>query len=600
MVLKDRRIGQRIFPVLLLFLFLFLFEPFGLYPQESRLEDIMKGEMDTFEPSVYHDEIRLEIEGVKEDLDKDLSRLNGEIEDIKFQIIKSDDPADREKLMSILSDLEKKLLSLVSSALEDIGDLRVKDAEMKIAESVESPPPAPSTSSPLSDRILLASSGAFDLFGPETEIGGYLKARINADISKDNDYEDLFEVHPKAFIKLKHPISDRLSIFVSASASYDYYTGGYTHYNHEIELDEAYLDIFFDKFDLRIGNQIVTWGMTDIVNPTDNINPMDITKFITGEVDENKMPIFAAKLDYYYKNTTAEFVLIPFFEEHRYQLWDTDWAFYRPGILGEYAGGMFPWAGLLDEESMNLISSVSYEVTSPITPDESPENFQGGVRISSKIRGWDFSVSYLNTLDKYPTVYLSEDLRDAIENDTVESYIMGLTPQELSQILRLEYERYHVIGFDFATTYGKYGFRGEMGLFLNRFTYTDELVPIKKDYIEYVIGVDRTFGDNLYVNLQFIQKIILDYKKEIIEDEIQNSATLYAYDKFFNEKLIPEVRLYYNINDGDFYVTPKLTYKYTDTLEFSLGLNILEGDPYTIFGYFTNNDQAFFEVKYYF
>jgi hypothetical protein len=124
--------------------------------------------------------------------------------------------------------------------------------------------------------------------------------------------------------------------------------------------------------------------------------------------------------------------------------------------------------------------------------------------------------------------------------------------------------------------------------------------PIKKDYIEYVIGVDRTFGDNLYVNLQFIQKIILDYKKEIIEDEIQNSATLYAYDKYFNEKLIPEVRLYYNINDGDFYVTPKLTYKYTDTLEFSLGLNILEGDPYTIFGYFTNNDQVFFEVKYYF
>ena len=70
--------------------------------------------------------------------------------------------------------------------------------------------------------------------------------------------------------------------------------------------------------------------------------------------------------------------------------------------------------------------------------------------------------------------------------------------------------------------------------------------------------------------------------------------------KFFNDKLIPDVSMSYNITDGDFFITPKVTYKYTDTLEFTFGANIFNGDPYTIFGLFEQNDQFFLEIKYYF
>jgi hypothetical protein len=38
----------------------------------------------------------------------------------------------------------------------------------------------------------------------------------------------------------------------------------------EEQLREAYLDIHFGPMDFRIGKQIIVWGRTDRINPTDN------------------------------------------------------------------------------------------------------------------------------------------------------------------------------------------------------------------------------------------------------------------------------------------------------------------------------------------
>ncbi len=124
----------------------------------------------------------------------------------------------------------------------------------------------------------------------------------------------------------------------------------------------------------------------------------------------------------------------------------------------------------------------------------------------------------------------------------------------------------------------------------------------RNNYLFYVVGVDRLFKGDFYVNAQFIQKIIFDYGREYLEDEFQSGVSLYTYKEFelFNRKIVPEVRALYEINGNGFFITPKVTYKWSDTLEISLGMNIFEGDRDTIFGYFTDNDQVFFEAKYIF
>ncbi|PIV54432.1 hypothetical protein COS16_10415, partial [Candidatus Desantisbacteria bacterium CG02_land_8_20_14_3_00_49_13] len=47
-----------------------------------------------------------------------------------------------------------------------------------------------------------------------------------------------------------------------------------------LELKEGYVDIsnlFVEGFDLRAGKQRITWGTADRFNPTDNLNPLDLS-----------------------------------------------------------------------------------------------------------------------------------------------------------------------------------------------------------------------------------------------------------------------------------------------------------------------------------
>ncbi len=416
------------------------------------------GTADPFSCPVHYDDSRTRIELIRAEYVRLSADIDREIDRIKGLIVAAGDPAVREELVGTLSDLERRRADGLSRALTAVGDIRVEDTRRHISDTIALPPPtymAP-------DR-LLAGTSVSDIFGPEVDLAGYLKIRLSGDISRDNEYENLFEAEPKVFFSVKYPVNDSLLVFVSASGKYDYYTGGDTRYDHEIALHEAYVDIFFDTLDVRVGNQIISWGRTDFINPTDVINPLDLTNMLTGETAERKVPTFAVKLDYYHGNTTAELVVAPFFQEYKYDLVGSDWAIFHYGLFSEYVGGAFPWADRLDDESQKLINRSSLTFSLPNQPADSPENIQGGIRISSKYRGWDFSLSYLNVFDRLPTVTISEALRNAIETGTVVGYLASLTAEEMAGTVSLDYHRYHMIGFDFATTWGSYGIRGGGG-----------------------------------------------------------------------------------------------------------------------------------------
>ena len=576
---------------LLFFLFCVVFSPSSIARGETT-----EPTADYLNPPIRHEDIRVQVEDVRENLLSALTSIDEDIERITAALVAADNPILRRELVDELERFTRIRSDTIAAAVAEIGDLRVRDVERSVEKLAKTSPPV------IIDRknVSRIQSSLDDFFAPETEFGGYLKTRFNTDIVWDNPREDLFEMHPKAYVKLRHPVNDSLTFFVSAHGQYEVYTGGRTHYDYEVELDEAYLDISLGSFDVRIGNQVFAWGRTDTINPTDNLNAMNVTNFLTGETEERRLPVFAVKVDYYLNNTVFELALVPFYQDHKMALWGSDWALYRPGIVTEYSGGYLPYSEAIDDESMEVLDWVVRNYSSPNPPSYSLENLQGGLRISSKYKGWDFSVSYAYLFDKIPTIYFSDGMYDAIENRNVSGYVASLPIQELVESTYLEHKRCHVIGLDFATTWGSYGIRGEGAVFLGAYTYSDVLRPKQKDYLRYVIGVDRIFGENLYVNLQFVQKIIFNYDSDLLEEEFQNMLTLNINKKFFNEKLIPDVSLSYNITDGDFFVAPKVTYKYTDTLEFTFGANIYNGDPYTIFGLFEHNDQFFLEIKYYF
>lgn len=76
---------------------------------------------------------------------------------------------------------------------------------------------------------------------------------------------------------------------------------------------EAYLDCSRGRFDLRLGRQIVTWGLGDLLFIND-VFPKDWSAFFSGRpVEYLKLGVDAAKLDVSTPALNAELVVIPFF-----------------------------------------------------------------------------------------------------------------------------------------------------------------------------------------------------------------------------------------------------------------------------------------------
>ena len=87
-----------------------------------------------------------------------------------------------------------------------------------------------------------------------------------------------------------------------------------SNYPVDVLLWEAYVEIssfLLDELDLKVGKQRIAWGTADKFNPTDNLNPNDLTDFLDFEA---KVPSLAIKAGYYLGDYTITGVWVPIFE----------------------------------------------------------------------------------------------------------------------------------------------------------------------------------------------------------------------------------------------------------------------------------------------
>jgi len=133
--------------------------------------------------------------------------------------------------------------------------------------------------------------------------------------------------------------------------------------------------------------------------------------------------------------------------------------------------------------------------------------------------------------------------------------------------------------------------------------YIDSRIPLwmgKIDYyLYYMLGCDYHVLHNVDLSFQFIQKAITHHDKHFSEDNVQNSLTLFIQTDFLHETLKPVLLLVYGANEGDFWISPKVSYDISDTLQVVLGGEFFEGgNRQSFFGQFNSNDQVYCEVKY--
>jgi hypothetical protein len=192
------------------------------------------------------------------------------------------------------------------------------------------------------------------------ELGGEISRTQSFDVDGLSDGSANTWSMTRVRLKLDHQASED----VRAHVNLKMYTVGASQFDWK--LSEAYIDNCFNAFnifdvDLRIGMQIISWGTAYQINPTDVINPYDLSEQ-TAFIPEDKLGVSAIRANYYpSSNVTLTGVIIPYFVP----------AFEEPGAA-------------LPEKTLNN-SEYAFKIT------------------AQSIMGWDFSASTFKGKEDSPS-----------------------------------------------------------------------------------------------------------------------------------------------------------------------------------------------------
>lgn len=324
---------------------------------------------------------------------------------------------------------------------------------------------------------------------------------------------------------------------------------------------EGYVTMHFAKADLRLGKQIVAWGRADGINPTDNLTPRDFTVLLPFD-DDQRFGTLALKLDTY---------LSP---EHTLTVFTTP--FFEPSRIPRPASG----------------PSIMEKI-----PERSLANTVFGLKLNKVGEGFDWSASYFHGFSELASLrFLGSDAT--------------------GPLLELHYDRIKVLGADFARNFGRFGFRGEVAYVDTRDdSGTDP--GTKNPFLFWIVGVDRTFFENMNVNLQFFQRRIRRYhnpeniddaverdiaiQNAIIggqQDRISNGISFRVSNKWFNDTLEAEIFSILNTTRHDNFIRSLLRYAFSDHWKGTLGAEFYFGAAETQFGSLKPNRGGFAEARY--
>ena len=363
-----------------------------------------------------------------------------------------------------------------------------------------------------------------------------------------------------AQIKWLPSLTDKLDAKIESRLSSTELRNGKT----SSKLLEAYLTWRFDQTDIRVGKQIVAWGRADGLNPTDNLTPRDYATLLPFEEDQ-RFGTFALKLNRYLTNgQTLSIFATPYFEPSK-----------------------FPQA------PTNNVALTEKR------PARTLANTELGVKLDESGSGLDWSVSYFHGYSLTPEIRIAE-------------------PLQITPALELHYPAIDVLGADMARNFGRYGMRAEFAYIRPRNTSLVNGTGMKP-YLFYVLGVDRTFWDNLNINLQLIGRRIQNHTQQDSSFDpvsrdigLQNALTFgqekrdsYGIssrisDKWFNDTLEAEVLVFANFSQGDGYMRPLLSYALSDQMKATLGAELYRGPKDSYFGPLRNNRRVFAELRYIF
>lgn len=140
------------------------------------------------------------------------------------------------------------------------------------------------------------------------DIGGEIETQLRINLENNVDMKsDTIWTRTTFRLKLESEVGSNVYAFVGLKIHTTEMT------EPRLKLNEAYINYYSGKYDLRGGLQVISWGTAYRINPTDVINPYDLTEEAVF-IPEERQGVIAARISYYpITNLVLTGVYIPYF-----------------------------------------------------------------------------------------------------------------------------------------------------------------------------------------------------------------------------------------------------------------------------------------------
>ena len=397
-----------------------------------------------------------------------------------------------------------------------------------------------------------------------------------------------------------------------------------------VSFEEAYLDLIFRSFDLRLGKQKVSWGRLDELQPTDNMNPEDMTEFLFRPELERKIGVLGVGVTAYLGEWTAEAVWSPFYTAYRFANREDRWF---PPLLAV--------PGRVETDLGPVPVRTRYADV-----DEPPHTLatsDAALRVGRRIGSAEVSASVFHGFDKTATFGARGTATLVPTGDPAAPAAPSI---DLSVFPTLH--RITVVGGDLAVPMWVLALRAEAAWIRGRFfpllireevgrdprltaavadaaaraaasgmpeTITLPLgaTELQRETIQYGVGLDYTVSESVsrrvtggeglartFLMLQLIETIVFDHDAEFISDQVEHQLGFTLRKSFRDDRFLAEVKIAYNPNHGDFLLWPQLGYKLTPLLHAQLEARVIGGSATHPIGQYRDHDGIRIGIEQYF
>ena len=226
------------------------------------------------------------------------------------------------------------------------------------------------------------------------------------------------------------------------------------------------VELSYDRVDILAGMTRVVWGRLDELQPSDVVNPLDVSRFLFEGRSAARRPVWLVRGRVFATSeASVEAVVVPVFRAGRFDELDEPTS---PFNLQRDACG-----DVATSQGGNRCISVPFVREEP---DTTLRNLQGGVRFNTTTARLDWSVSAYRGFKPF-----------------------GIqTPVRHVGVVE-RFPRFTMVASDFETVVRSWVIRGEVAAFVeDHFSVSDGIGILRGQALEGGVSVDRTAGESLF------------------------------------------------------------------------------------------------------